>query len=436
MATPVVMPEMGEGVHEGTIVRWLKDIGDAVQHDEPLLEVETDKVTVEICAQEAGVLLQRKAGEGQVVTVGTVVAVIGMAGEAGETMEAEAQPAAAVAEKPAIKPAEQSSAPVEHAPMSEKAASRNVDGVRVSPVVARMLQLHEINAHELEGTGRDGRITKQDVLAFLEAQPNGNGETAAASIPAVTASSPAPAVPARPETPAPAPAPVSVQPGDEIVPLTGMRRSIAEHMVRSKRTSPHATTIFEFDFSKVAKHRAAHKDTFARDGVKLTYLPYIVQATVEALKQHPLVNASWTDDGILLRRSIHVGIAVAVPNGLLVPVIRNADGLNLMGLARAINDVSERGRVNQLKPDELRDGTFTITNHGTSGSLLATPVINQPQVGILGVGMIEKRVKVIDDAIAIRPCAYMSFSFDHRVLDGATADGFVAAIKERIEHYA
>jgi len=222
--------------------------------------------------------------------------------------------------------------------------------------------------------------------------------------------------------------------GDTLMPLSGMRRSIAEHMVRSKQTSPHATTVFEFDFSAVSKHRNAHKASYEAQGVKLTFLPYVVMATVSALRAFPLVNATWMDEGILLKRDLHIGMAVAIESGLLVPIIRHADNYNLLGLARAINDLTQRGRNNQLKPDELRGGTFTITNHGVSGSLFATPIINQPQVGILGFGTIEKRLKVThDDALIIKPCAYMSFSFDHRVLDGASADGFVAHIKGVIE---
>lgn len=214
-----------------------------------------------------------------------------------------------------------------------------------------------------------------------------------------------------------------------------MRRSIAEHMVRSKHTSPHVTTIFEFDFSAVAAHRTAHKAQFAKDGANLTYLAYLASATVEALKMHPMANSSWMDDGILLRREINLGIATAITDGLIVPVIKNADGMNLLGLARAINQLADRARSNQLQPSEVQGGTFTITNHGVTGSLFGTPIINQPQCGILGFGKIEKRVKVVDDAIAIRPLAYISFTFDHRILDGATADAFVGTIKEIIESW-
>jgi 2-oxoglutarate dehydrogenase E2 component (dihydrolipoamide succinyltransferase) len=214
-----------------------------------------------------------------------------------------------------------------------------------------------------------------------------------------------------------------------------MRRGIADHMVRSKHTSPHVTTVFEFDFTAVAKHRAAHKDQFAQDGARLTFTAYIVAATVAALKKHPLVNSTWTEDGIRLLRDINLGMATALDEGLIVPVIKNADSLNLLGLARIINDLAQRARSKQLRPDEVQGGTFTLTNHGISGSLFANPIINQPQCGILGVGMIEKRVKVINDAIAIRPMAYVGLTFDHRILDGATADYFVASIKETIENW-
>jgi 2-oxoglutarate dehydrogenase E2 component (dihydrolipoamide succinyltransferase) len=214
-----------------------------------------------------------------------------------------------------------------------------------------------------------------------------------------------------------------------------MRRAIAEHMVRSKQTSPHVTTVFEFDFTAVATHRTAHKSQFAKDGANLTFTAYLVAATVQALKEHPLANSSWEEKGVRLHRNINIGMATAIDDGLIVPVIKNADSLNLLGLARTINDLAHRARNKQLKPDEVQGGTFSITNHGTSGSLFATPIINQPQCGILGVGKIEKRVKVVDDAIGIRPLAFVSFTFDHRILDGASADYFVSSIKEIIENW-
>jgi 2-oxoglutarate dehydrogenase E2 component (dihydrolipoamide succinyltransferase) len=220
------------------------------------------------------------------------------------------------------------------------------------------------------------------------------------------------------------------------MPLTGIRRAIAEHMVRSKHTSPHVTTVFEVDFSSVAAHRAANKATFARDGANLTFTAYLISTIVQALKAHPLVNSSWSDEGIILRKEINIGMAAATPDGLIVPVIKNADSLSLLGLARTINDLAERARIKNLRPDDVQGGTFTLTNHGTSGSLFATPIINQPQCGILGVGKIEKRVKVINDAIAIRPMAYISLTFDHRILDGASADAFMNTVKDTLENWS
>lgn len=428
MSKNVIMPAMGEGVIEGTIVRWLKHEGDTVHFDEPILEVETDKVTVEITAETDGTLLNIRVGEGDTVAVGTVLAEIGAAGETAEEETVVVTPVPANTTHTQIRE--------NHLPNSKntndhislttaKARNREFNGVRVSPVVARMLEIHDIDVHDLTGSGRDGRITKQDVLDYLE-----TAEETSAPPPIET--SPAPSIPVK-EAPAVGSS-IAADEG-EIMPLSAMRRSIADHMVRSVQTSPHATTVFEFDFSAVAKHRDMQKEDFARQGVKLTFLPYLAMAVAQALKKHPIVNASWTDKGILLKRDVHIGIAVAVATGLIVPVIRHADNLNLLGLARAIQDVSERARHNQLKPDEVRGGTFTISNHGVSGSLIGTPIINQPQVGILGVGLIEKRLKVIDDAIVIRPCAYISFSFDHRILDGASADGFMADIKAAIEQF-
>lgn len=428
MATKVILPEMGEGVIEGTLARWLVQPGDRVEQYAPIAEVETDKVTTETTAETAGTILELLVDEGQTVPVGTVLAYIGEPGEAvpangqaesvpapatnGETPAAIATPTAA-AQKVAV--------PQPATPAQPRAAYTG----RISPVVGRIAAEHEIDLSQVTGTGRDGRITKQDVLAYIEQR----GAEPAPAAP----SEPVAITPTQPTAPA-APTPASATSGaTELVPLTSLRRSIAEHMVSSKRTSPHVTTVFEFDFSAVSAHRRAHKESFKRDGVNLTFTAYLVAATVEALKQHPLVNSTWSDDGILVRRDINIGMAAAIEDGLIVPVIKNADGLNLLGLARTINDLTYRARNKQLKPAEVQSGTFSITNHGTSGSLFATPIINQPQAGILGVGKIEKRVKVIDDAIAIRPQAYVSFTFDHRILDGASADAFVSTIKDVIE---
>ncbi|MCW5863762.1 MAG: 2-oxo acid dehydrogenase subunit E2 [Anaerolineae bacterium] len=464
MTTQITLPEMGEGVIEGTLARWLVREGDRVERYAPIAEVETDKVTTETTTETAGTILRLCVGEGDTVPVGTVLAVIG---EPGETTDDGRPPTAARDEssRPMTddeRPTTADGRPPNDTPLAAvggrpSAVNAPYTG-RISPVVGRIAVEHDVDLGQVTGTGRDGRITKDDILAYVagmtadDRPPTAAGEATTDSRP-LTAASEA-TTDGRPLTAASganrlttndsspsdgsALAAVGGRPsavGDELLPLTSIRRAIAEHMVRSKHTSPHVTTVFEFDFAAVAAHRRAHKAAFERDGVRLTYMAYIVAATVAALKQHPLANSSWTDDGILLHRAVNIGMATAIADGLIVPVIKGADGLNLLGLARAVNDLADRARAKQLKPDEVRGGTFSITNHGTSGSLFATPIINQPQCGILGVGAIEKRVKVIDDAIAIRPLAYVSFTFDHRILDGASADGFVSAIKNVIENY-
>lgn len=433
MAISVVMPEMGEGVIEGTIARWLKQEGDQIEEFEPILEIETDKVTTEATAEVAGTLLKIYVDEGETVPVGTLLAHIGEPGEplpdgeeertatlqeADETAEAGSNGERAkqkVAERAAV-PQEQGDA-ADELPFADWA----------SPVVRRIAAEHNVDLSKVQGTGRGGRTTKRDILAYLEQREK---EPAA---PVTRPAAPEPEPARREPAPTPRPAP-EVTPG-EIMPLNNMRRSIAEHMVHSKHTSPHVTTVFEVDFSAVVAHRNAHKEQYARDGVRLTFTPYIVAATVQALKEHPMVNSSWQDEGILIKKEINIGMATALEDGLIVPVIKNADHYNLLGLARQVNDLAERARSNRLKPAEVQGGTFSITNHGTSGSLFATPIINQPQCGILGIGKIEKRVKVVDDAIAIRPLAYVSFTFDHRILDGATADYFVGSFKDVIESW-
>lgn len=425
MAIKVVMPLLGESVVEGLISRWLKKEGDKVEKYEPILEIETDKVTTEATAEVAGTLLQILVPAGETVPVGTVLAYIGRPGEpvsegdgeapaaervgAGEQgSRGEAQPMAVGGRPSAVgrPPATNGGREPERQPYTG----------RISPVVGRIAAEHHVDLSLVTGTGRDGRITKQDILAYVEAR-----DAAKAAEPLVTRVEPA----------RPAATPLA----GEVVPLTGIRRAIAEHMVRSKHTSPHVTTVFEVDFATVAAHREAHKAAFAHDGANLTFTAYIVAATVEGLKKHPMVNSVWSDEGVVLKREINVGLAAAIEDGLIVPVLKNADSLNLLGLARSINDLAERARSKRLKPDDVQGGTFSITNHGVSGSLFATPIINQPQCGILGVGKIEKRVKVINDALAIRPLAYVSLTFDHRILDGAAADAFVSTIKDVIENW-
>ena len=477
MPTQVIMPQLGESVVEGTILRWLKREGDSVASLEPLLEVSTDKVDTEVPAPADGVLLKILIPEGTTVEKGTLLAVIGEAGEQVSELPVAAHGGVSV---------QQTSEPAA-ASANGEAANGNYTG-HVTPVVARMAAEHHLNLAQIEGTGRGGRVTKKDVEAYLEQRPApartgdatpadddtppweqpGSGDLFKPTVEygeeTVTPHSPTPSAreqvrqqaergegntPVRsplPETGVGLSSPPRLHPVEaipdaaagELVTLSPMRRQIAEHMVMSKHTSPHVTTVFEIDMSAVVAHREANKDAFAKQGVNLTLTAYFVAATVEALRAVPYLNAKWTDEGIFLHRAINVGIAVALEQGLIVPVIKGAQDYNLLGLARAVNDLAARARSKGLKPEEVRDGTFTITNHGVSGSLFATPIINQPQVGILGVGVMEKRVKVItdvagSDSLSIRPCCYVSLTFDHRVADGAAGDGFLLTLKQRLE---
>lgn len=452
MATQVIMPQLGESVVEGTISRWLKREGDSISEYEPLLEVSTDKVDSEIPAPASGVLLKIVVPEGQTVERGTLLALIG---QPGENLDAPAERASANGNLPA--PTELVAVPTSQPEYTG----------HITPVVARMAAEHNIDLSQVKGTGRGGRVTKKDVEAYLQSrsqpanpsldptQPKtvstpdlppwerpGSGDLFKPSVDYGQAAEPRTPIlqPVTPPRPALRPHPVESVPPTapgELVPLTAIRRAIAEHMVRSKlHTAPHVTTVFEIDMSAVLAHRALHKDSFARQGVNLTLTTYFAAASVKALQANPYLNARWTDDGIYLNHLIHLGIAVALDEGLIVPVIKNAQDYNLLGLARAINDLATRARGKQLKPDDVQGGTFTISNHGVSGSLFATPIINQPQAGILGVGVVEKRVKVIDDAIAIRPCAYVTLTFDHRVADGAVGDAFMMTLKHALENWS
>lgn len=440
MPTNVIMPQLGESVVEGTVSKWLKQEGDAVQEYEPILEVSTDKVDTEVPAPASGVLLKILVPAGETVERGTLLAMIGQVGENVAHVPAASAKPAAVANGHATP--EQVRAPAVVVENADYAG-------HVTPVVARMVAEHHLDLSKIKGTGRDGRVTKRDVEAYLSAAQSeepppwetpGSGDLFKSTqdyedAPAVK---PPPASPPNPVAPPARVQPVEAMLPGELVPLNGMRRAIAEHMVRSKHTSPHVTTVFEVDMAAVLAHRAAHKDAYAKQGVNLTLTAYFAAATVEALRAVPYLNARWTDDGIFLHNVQNIGMAVALNEGLIVPVIKNAGDLNLLGLARLINDLANRARNKQLKPDEVKDGTFTITNHGVSGSLVAMPIINQPQVGILGVGMLEKRVKVItdsfgNDSIAIRPCVYVSLTFDHRVVDGATGDAFLGKVKQVLE---
>jgi 2-oxoglutarate dehydrogenase E2 component (dihydrolipoamide succinyltransferase) len=424
------MPQMGESVAEGTIVRWIKKVGDAVERDEPLFEISTDKVDAEIPAPAAGVLTEIKVKEGETVAVNSVVATIGAA--AGEHVEApHPQPPPAAPSREAVVPAD--AAEAQHA--KAHAASRRPNGrhahvrsaedelrvQRSSPLVRRLAREHSIDISQIHGSGLGGRVTKQDVLAHLGDQGPGSREQGS-----------------RIEDRASEAGERAVlRPGErvEIRPLSVMRKKIAEHMVMSRRTSAHVHSVFHVNFSTVERIRQQKKAEFEQRGVKLTYLAFIAAAVVSALKKFPIVNASLDGDNVLYKKDINLGIAVALESGLIVPVIRNADEKNLFGLARAIVDVATRARTKQLKPEEVQDGTFTITNPGQFGSQFGMPIINQPQVAILGVGTIEKRPVVVDDAIAIRTMAYLTLGYDHRLVDGATGDQFMADVKQHIEHF-
>ncbi len=456
MPLEVRMPRLGEGVIEATISQWLVQEGEHVEEGDPLLEVNTDKVDTEIPAPATGKVVKILHREGETVPVGEVLALMEVEGEAPAPAQPEpaapAQaPAAGGEPTPAAAPTTTTAAPPTYRP------GRHPELGFISPVVAKLANEHGIDLRQVPGTGLGGRITKHDVLAYLERRPAAAAPAAAPQpspqppaaprAEARPAPQPATAPPPQPAAPAPQAAqvtlpgeqpvrkPVPVLPGDELLPLTNIRRRIAEHMVFSERVAPHVTTVHEVDLHRVVEHRARHKAEFAARGVRLTYTAYFVAAAAQALRRHPLVNSSWTDEGILLHKVINIGIAVALGDkGLIVPVIKNADELSLLGIARALNDLTERARRGQLTPDEISGSTFSITNYGTNGSLFGTPIINQPNVAILGVGAIKKRVVVLEgDVLAIRPMAFLSLTIDHRVLDGAVADAFVQDIVKQLE---
>jgi pyruvate dehydrogenase E2 component (dihydrolipoamide acetyltransferase) len=424
--TEVVMPQMGESIVEGTLTKWLKKPGDRVERDEPLFEISTDKVDTEIPSPAAGTLREVLVEEGKTVGINTVVARI----EDGAGNGAAPVPAKPAAVASAPPPAVQAPTPAAAAAPVPVVESAEPAGP-LSPLVRKMARENNIDLGRVKGTGAGGRITKQDLEAHLGAQ---QAPAAPAPAPARPAAAPVQAPPA-PSTyvPPAAPSPAKVR----VEPMSAMRQKIAEHMVMSKRTSAHVTTIHRVDMTKVAKMRARQKDDFqARHGIQLTYLPFVVRAAVEALRTFPIVNASIEGTNILYHNDINIGIAVALENGLIVPVIRNADEKNVLGLQRAIVDLAARARSRQLKPDEVQGGTFSITNFGSFGSIVATPVINQPQVAILGVGAVTKEPVVIDDAIAIRSMCYLSLTFDHRLIDGALADQFTAKAKAVLESWS
>jgi pyruvate dehydrogenase E2 component (dihydrolipoamide acetyltransferase) len=435
--TDVVMPQMGESIVEGTLTKWLKKPGERVERDEPLFEISTDKVDTEIPSPSAGTLNEILVEEGATVQINTVVARIADGAGAGppgaksapvDAPERSAAPAPAPPSQVQAAPASQ----LENGAAQEAAAE---PAGPISPLVRRMARENNIDLARVSGTGAGGRITKQDVEAYL-AQPSHAPAVAAAPAPQPPA--PPRVAPPAPQATAPAmPLPLPSAAKTRVEPLSTMRQRIAEHMLLSKRTSPHVTTVHRVDMTKVAKMRERHKaDIQARYGFSLTYLPFIARATVVGLRQYPLLNASLDGTNVIYHNEINIGIAVALDNGLIVPVIRGADERNVLGLQHAVVDLATRARSRQLKPDEVQGGTFSITNFGSFGSVMGTPIINQPQVAILGVGTVDKTPVVIDDAIAIRSMCYLSLSFDHRLVDGALADQFMTRVKQVLEDWS
>jgi len=491
MATEVVMPQMGESIAEGTITRWLKKVGEQVERDEPLFEISTDKVDAEIPSPAAGTLTEVLFKEGDTVEVNKVVAYIGEAGEA-------ASASAPAAEAPKAEPPKQEAAAASAAPASQAAASappppqpppapvapqtptppapqqraaappspapptppveppgpaaarpaaddersnaertaEELRRTRSSPLVRKIAAEHNIDISRLEGTGASGRVTKNDILSYIESGAALSPQQAAASA-QPQAEARAPQQTPQPSQPAPPPA----QPGegDRVEPMSVMRRKIAEHMTMSQRTSAHVATFYEIDMTRVQRLREQKKAEFQQQqGTKLSYMPFIFQAVTQAIRRFPVFNSQVAGDQIIYKRDINLGMAVALDWGLIVPVIKRADELSIAGLAKAANDLADRARAKQLKPDEVAGGTFTITNPGVFGGLFGTPIINQPQVAILGVGTIEKRPRVIttddgEDFIAVRHMAYFALSFDHRIIDGADAERFLSYVKEILE---
>ena len=465
MAADVVMPQMGESIFEGTITKWLKKPGDKVERDEPLFEISTDKVDAEIPSPSAGVLKEIKVKEGQTVPINTVVATID--GAAGATAAAPApapakpeaaKPAAASAPPAAAKPGPVA-VPTPAAPAAAAASAPAREGARIhsSPLVRRMAKEHGIDLTTVPGTGAGGRISKQD----LEAAISGSSAPAYSAPAQEAPASPAARSAAVPPPPV-APAPLaggggaaahgtqyvpSLQLGVprerlyfgnyEVEPLSTMRMKIAEHMVASKHVSPHVYSVDEIDMSKVASLRGKSKDEFEKQyGTKLTFMPFFVKAVVAGLRAFPTLNASLDGTSVVLHKEINVGIAVALDWGLIVPVVKNADEKNILGIQRTLNDLAERARTKKLRPEEVQEGTFSITNPGVFGGLFGMPVISQPNVGILGLGAIEKRPVVINDSIAIRSMCYVTLSYDHRVVDGAVAHKFLHKVKETLENWS
>ena len=407
MTVSVLMPQMGESIAEGTLVRWIKKVGDTVDRDEPLFEISTDKVDAEIPSPAAGVLTAVNVQEGETALVNSVVAIISEAGDApGAAISSATLPATVPPTVPAAVPAAKPAARGTGSAGGNALTPDEVRREKSSPLVRRLAREHNVDIAELSGSGFGGRVTKQDILHHLDSTPG-----------------------------AARPAGVVAPSGDRVEPMSAMRRKIAEHMILSRRTSAHVHSVFEVNFSTVEKIRNARKADYEREGARLTYMAFIARATLDAIRRHPVINASLDGDNIVYKADVNLGVAVALDQGLIVPVIRNAQDRNMLGLARSIADVAARARSKKLRPDEVTGGTFTITNPGQFGAQFGLPIINQPQVAILCVGTIEKRAVVIDDAIAIRLMGYLTLGFDHRLIDGAVADAFMADVKRQLENF-
>jgi len=433
MPTPVVMPQMGESIAEGTIVRWIKKVGDSVDRDEPLFEISTDKVDAEIPSPAAGVLTNIKVQEGETVAVNSVVAEIGQPNEtraATPVSDAATGVGAATTTAPAAKQQGDGQTTPAPTPADQTVAAVGVEQPsdngrrRSSPLVRRIAKEHDVDIAQIAGSGIGGRVTKHDILGYIEHGQGGEQR------PQVRDSGAAGKPPADVVQPA-----VQVRPAgaDRIEKLSVIRKRIAEHMVLSKRTSAHVHSVFHVNFSTIEKLRQQKRVEYEQAGVKLTYMAFIARVVAGALHRHPTINASIDGDNVVFKKDINLGVAVALDEGLIVPVIKNADEKNILGLSRAIADVAERARAKRLNPDEVHGGTFTITNPGQFGAQFGMPIIHQPQVAILGVGTIEKRPVVIDEAIGIRTMAYLTLGYDHRLVDGAVADQFMADVKHHLE---
>jgi pyruvate dehydrogenase E2 component (dihydrolipoamide acetyltransferase) len=441
MAVDVIMPQMGESIFEGTITKWLKKAGDKIERDEPLFEISTDKVDAEIPSPSAGVLKEIKVTEGQTVPIQTIVAIIDVDGAASAPAASAPAPAKQPASAPAAAPPPaKAAAPAPAAPAPP--AQSSTERVRSSPLVRKIARENNIDVAQVPGTGAGGRVSKQDILGAVESGASSASRPAAAPPPVS-------APPARPSAPPPtggASASAVLEnavPREkmyfghyEVQPMSVMRQRIAEHMVLSKHVSPHVYSVDEADVTGIATLRAKMKTKFEEaSGTKLTFMPFFVRAAVEALRAFPTVNSSVDGTNIVLHKECNIGIAVALDWGLIVPVIKNAEEKNFLGIARSMNDLAERARSKKLKPEEVAEGTFAITNPGVFGGLFGLPVINQPNVAILGLGTIEKRPVVIEDAIAIRSMVYLTLSYDHRVVDGAVAHQFMAKLKHTLENW-